>query len=309
MPLPMLSRRHALLTAAALPLAAALPRRATAEASMLGSAPAAFNRFKLGAFEVTTLLAGSRIAEKPQESFGLNVTPEDFAAASAASFIPADKAQFVFSPTVVNTGAELVLFDTGLNPEGITGALAAAGYTPDQVDAVVLTHMHGDHIGGLAGEAGPTFANARIVTGAVEHNHWMGAGSEGFDKLVRPLNDRITFLDDGGSVASGITSMAAFGHSPGHMGYVVESGGQRVVIAADTANHFVWSLGHPDWEVKFDMDKAAAAATRRAVFGMLAADRVPFIGYHMPFPSLGFVEVAGDRFRYVPATYQMALNG
>ncbi len=306
---PMLSRRHVLMTAAAVPLAAAMPGLASASAGMLGSAGAGFNRFKLGGFEVTTLLAGSRLAEAPQEIFGMNVSADEFAAASAANFIPVDKTQFVFSPTVVNTGTELVLFDTGLNPEGITAALAAAGYTPDQVDTVVLTHMHGDHIGGLAGDAGPTFANARIVTGAIEHNHWMGAGNEAFDAKVRPLNDKITFLDDGGSVAGGITSMAAFGHSPGHMGYVIESSGARVVITADTANHFVWSLGYPDWEVKFDQDKAAAAASRRQVFGMLAADRVPFIGYHMPFPSLGFVEAQGEGFRYVPATYQMMLNG
>ena len=306
---PMLSRRHALITAAALPLATMLPRGAAAESAMLGSVSAGFDRFRLGAFEVTTLMAGNRTVEKPQESFGLNVSPEDFAAAATANFIPADKAQFYFTPTVVNTGTELVLFDTGLNPEGITGALAGAGYAPDQVDVVVLTHMHPDHIGGLAGETGATFGKARLVTGAVEHNFWMGAANEGFDAKVRPLNDRITFVDDAGSVAGGITSMAAFGHSPGHMGYVIESDGQRLVITADTANHFVWSLAHPDWEVKFDMDKAAAAATRRAVFGMLAADRVPFIGYHMPFPSLGFVEAQGDGFRYVPATYQMALNG
>ena len=306
---PLLSRRHALMTAAALPLATMLPRGASAAAALLGSASAGFNRFRLGAFEVTTLMAGSRTVEKPQESFGLNVSPEDFAAAATANFIPADKAQFYFTPTVVNTGSELVLFDTGLNPEGITAALAAAGYAPDQVDVVVLTHMHPDHIGGMAGDGGPTFPNARIVTGAVEHNFWMGAANEGFDAKVRPLNERITFVDDAGSVAGGITAMAAFGHSPGHMGYVVESDGQRLVITADTANHFVWSLAHPDWEVKFDMDKPAAAASRRRVFGMLAADRVPFIGYHMPFPSLGFVEVLRDGFRYVPATYQMALNG
>jgi glyoxylase-like metal-dependent hydrolase (beta-lactamase superfamily II) len=306
---PMLSRRHALMTAAALPMAAVMPRGAMAAAEMKGSSAAAFHRFKLGSFEVTTLLAGSMAVEGPQQSFGLNVTPEEFAAASAANFIPADKVQFYFTPTVVNTGKELVLFDTGLAPEGIVAALASAGYAPDQVDTVVLTHMHPDHIGGLAGDAGPTFANARIVTGAVEHNFWMGAANEGFDAKVRPLNDKITFVDDGGSVAGGITSMAAFGHSPGHMGYVIESDGQRVVLTADTANHYVWSLGYPDWEVKFDADKAAAAATRRAVFGMLAADRVPFIGYHMPFPSLGYVEAQGGGFRYVPASYQMALNG
>jgi glyoxylase-like metal-dependent hydrolase (beta-lactamase superfamily II) len=103
--------------------------------------------------------------------------------------------------------------------------------------------------------------------------------------------------------------MAAFGHSPGHMVYMIESNGQRLAITADTANHYVWSLQKPDWEVKFDMDKAAAAAARKQVFGMLAADRVPFIGYHMPFPALGYVEPMGDGFRYVPASYQMMLNG
>jgi glyoxylase-like metal-dependent hydrolase (beta-lactamase superfamily II) len=187
--------------------------------------------------------------------------------------------------------------------------MAAAGYTPDQVDVVVLTHMHGDHIGGLMGDAGVTFPNARYVTGAIEHNHWMQAGDEGFNKAVRPLNDKMTFLDDGGSVVTGITAMAAYGHTPGHFIYRLDSAGQQLVITADTANHFVWSLAYPDWEVGFDADKAAAAASRRAVFGMLAAERIPFIGYHMPFPALGYVETREDGFRYIPASYQLMLEG
>lgn len=307
---PTLSRRQALLTGAALPFAAAAaPRMAQAAAEMKGMSIAQFNRFKLGGFEVTALLAGTRTVDEPNKIFGLNASAEEFAAAAQEAFIPTDKAQFFFTPTVVNTGSELVLFDTGLNGEGITGALAAAGYTPDQVDVVVLTHMHGDHIGGMTTGDAATFANARYVTGAVEHNHWMGAGNEGFDKNVRPFNDRFTFLDDGGAVASGITGMAAFGHTPGHMIYMLESQGQRLVLTVDTANHYVWSLGHPDWEVSFDTDKAAAAGTRRSVFGMLAADRTPFIGYHMPFPAMGFVEAKGSGFRFVPSSYQMMLNG
>jgi glyoxylase-like metal-dependent hydrolase (beta-lactamase superfamily II) len=304
-----LSRRHALLAAAALPFAPALVGKAHAGAEMKGAAAPQFNRFKLGGFEVTTLLAGTRTVEKPTEIFGLNVEAAEFTAVSEAAFLPTDKAQFFFTPTVVNTGAELVLFDTGLNAGGITAALNAAGYTADQIDTVVLTHMHGDHIGGLMNETAATFANARYVTGAAEHNHWMAAGNEGFDKNVRPLNDKISFLDDGGSVASGITSLASFGHTPGHMGYMLESEGASLMLIADLANHYVWSLAYPDWEVRFDMDKAMAATARRKVLGMLAADRVPFIGYHMPFPALGYVETRDDGFQYVPSSYQMMMQG
>lgn len=306
-----MTRRSALFAAAALPLAPALmPRAAFAAAEMQGSSTPVFNRFKLGGFEVTTLLAGTRPVEKPNEIFGLNASADEFKAAADAAFIPTDVAQFFFTPTLVNTGTELVLFDTGLNAAGTGAALTAAGISPDQVDVVVLTHMHGDHIGGMMTEAGtPTYANARYVTGAAEHNHWAGAANEGFDKNVKPVNDKITFLDDGGSVASGITAKMAAGHTPGHMIYMLESDGKMLAITADTANHYVWSLAYPDWEVRFDMDKAAAAATRRSVFGMLAADRVPFIGYHMPFPGMGFVEAQDSGFRYVPASYQMMLNG
>lgn len=303
-----LTRRHALLAGAAAPLVALSAAPARAKADMKGMATPLFSRFKHGDFEVTTLLAGTRAVEEPQTIFGMNASAEDFAAVSEAAHLPTNVAQFFFTPTVVNTGEELVLFDTGLNAEGITAALAAAGYTPDQVDTVVITHMHGDHIGGLNSDAGDTFPNARYVTGSTEHNHWSAAGNEGFDGKVKPLNEKMTFLDDGGSVASGITAIAAHGHTPGHMGYMIESGGKGLVLIADTANHYVWSLAKPDWEVKFDMDKAAAAATRRKMLGMIAADRLPFIGYHMPFPATGFVEADGDGFRYVPSSYQLMLG-
>lgn len=299
-----LSRRQAMFAASALPFAPLLMTGAAQAAVPLqGPTMPLFHRAKVGAFEVTTLLAGSREGDKPQETFGMNVPAEEFAAVSAANFIPDDKTFNSFAPVLVNTGSELVLFDTGLSAEGITAALAAAGIAPDLVDVVVLTHMHGDHIGGLGG-ATPTFANARYVTGAAEHNNWSQAANEGFDANVKPLIDKFTFLDDGGSVVSGITAMAAPGHTPGHFAYRIESNGAQLAVLADTTNHYVWSLAHPDWEVRFDQDKAQAAATRRQMLGMLAADRIAFAGYHMPFPGIGFVEAAGDGFRYVPASYQ-----
>lgn len=305
---PTFTRRATLMGAAALPLAASgSPLLAAAE--MMGAASPRFNRFKLGGFEVTALLAGTRTVPEPQTIFGMNVSPEEFATVSAANHIPTDKAQFFFTPTVVNTGSELILFDTGLNGAGTTAALQAAGYSPDQVDTVVLTHMHGDHIGGLMTDGAPTFKNASYVTGAAEFDAWDMAGNDGFENNVRPLAENMTMLDDGGSVASGVTAMLAPGHTPGHMAYHLESNGKQLILGADFANHYVWSLAYPDWEVKFDRDKAQAAQTRRKMLDMMATDKIPLIGYHMPFPALGYVETRGNGFHYVPASYQMMLEG
>ncbi len=305
---PNISRRHALIGAASVPLAAATATATKAAAPILDAGSAPFQRVKLGGFDVTTLLAGTRSVPDPQKIFGMNVDKETFDNVSANAHLPVDAAQFFFTPTVVNTGAELVLFDTGLSGAGTTAALAAAGYTPEQIDVVVITHMHGDHIGGLSTDGTRTFPNARYVTGSKEYDTWAGMENENFNAKMKPLAEETTMLEDGGSVASGITAMAAFGHTPGHMAYMLESNGKQLVLGADFANHYVWSLAHPDWEVKFDMDKSAAAATRRKMLGMLAADKVPFVGYHMPWPAFGYVDADGDNFAYVPHTYQLLMG-
>ena len=265
--------------------------------------------FAIGDFEVSTLLAGTRTVEDdPQGTFGMNVGADEFKAVSESNLIPADKTQFFFTPTVVRTGAEVVLFDTGLNAGGITAALDQAGLTPEDITIVVITHMHGDHIGGLMNEGTATFPTARYVTGQVEYDHWAAAGNERFDGMVKPLAEKMEFIGDGGSVVAGITGVAAFGHTPGHMVYMLESNGEQLFLMADSANHYVWSLAYPDWEVRFDMDKEAAAATRKKILGMAAADKFPLVGYHMPFPGVGFVTTEGPGdFHYVPATYQLML--
>ena len=302
-----ITRRQALLTGATLPIASfAMTASAAGHATSPEPTPITHRTFHLGDFEVTTLLAGSRPMDNPQGTFGMNASAEEFAAASAENFIPADRSVNFFTPTVVNTGSEVILFDTGLSADGITSALAGAGYSADDITHVVLTHMHGDHIGGLSGDAGVTFANAAYVTGQVEYDHWAAAGNEGFDAKVRPLAEKMTFLGDGGSVRSGITAVAAHGHTPGHMGYMLESNGSQLLLMADTTNHYVWSLQHPEWEVRFDMDKTAAAETRKRILGMAAADRIPVVGYHMPFPGLGYIDTRSENgFHFVPHSYQL----
>lgn len=313
-----ITRRSAILGTAAGVVAAAAPlsvNLANAAADLKGVDIPVHARFKVGEYDVTTLLAGTRaFPGDPQGTFAMNVDKEEFEKVTRENFLPTDVARFYFTPTVVNTGSELVLFDAGLGGDkpGILAALASTGYTADQIDVVVITHMHPDHIGGLMVGGKPTFPNARYVTGSKEYDFWSPMGEDNrIGKLmisnVKPLAEKMTFVKGGDSVVSGITAVEAHGHTPGHMCYRVESNGQQVLLLADLANHYVWSLAYPDWEVRFDADKAAAAAARRKVLGMAAADRIPVIGYHLPFPALGYVETRGNGFRYVPASYQLQL--
>ena len=306
------TRRSALAAAAALPLAAtARPTLAASDSTEMAKAPASHSRsFKLGSFTVTTLLDGSRPVDGAKAIFGGGATDEEFAATSKQNFIPADMAQFFFTPTLVDTGAEKILFDTGLGQGGIQMALAEVGLTPQDIDVVVLTHMHPDHIGGMTTDGAETFAKARYITGRQEFDFWRGQdkGNRVGDLMaqkVTPFAEKLTFMEDGDSVASGISAMASFGHTPGHMGYMLESGGQQLMLTADLANHYVWSFAHPDWEVKFDMDKEAATRSRRRILDMLASTGTPMIGYHMPFPAAGYVETRDSGFRFVPVSYQM----
>ncbi|MDO9415573.1 MBL fold metallo-hydrolase [Pararhizobium sp.] len=308
------------LTAPLIMTRAAAYAQSDAEQKDIKAQPARTRAFKVGKFDVVVISDGARVTEKPQETYGTNQTPDAVAELLTQNFLPADKFVNGFSPTLVNTGTDVVLFDTGFGEAGLemgTGQLKAGleanGYTPDDVTVVVLTHMHGDHIGGLMAGGAPAFKNARYVAGQAEYDFWndparVGTPAEGGHKTVLekvvPLAEKTTFIADGGEVVPGISGMAAFGHSPGHMIFRLESDNKALILTADTANHFVLSLQRPDWEVRFDADKAAAAATRKKVFDMIATDKLAFVGYHMPFPSAGYVEKLDQGYRFVPLSYQ-----
>ena len=322
-----LSRRHLIVGASAAAAAASLPFAGTAQAKapMQGVTPVNYRRVKLGGFEITTVADGFAAVPKVHPIFGNNQKPEDVAAYMQANFLPGDKMAIPFTPVIVNTGNEVILFDTGNGPGRgetrgrLVESVKAAGIAPEMIDVVVLTHFHPDHIGGLMSGGAPTFKNARYVAGEAEYNFWtskknaessnkgMQARVKLVNENVKPLADKMTFIKGGNDVVTGITSIESFGHTPGHMAFNIESNGKRMVLWGDACNHYVASLQKPEWHVIFDMDKAMAVASRKKLLGMVAADKVPATGYHMPFPALGYVEAQGDAFRWVAHGYQLDL--
>lgn len=319
------NRRQALLAAGGVAVAAATFSSVTdadAKAPMSGASTPSHFRFKLGKFEVTSIHDGNIALPGPHPIFGQNIAAKELQDLAEKNFLPRERFELSFTPVIVNTGSEVVMFDSG-NGAGrrpkagkLKDQLGLAGFKAEDIDTVVITHFHPDHIGGLMEGGKPLFPNARYVTGAVENNFWthkdrMNGPAARVAKIVnanvKPLAPKTSFINPGTDVVTGITSIDSFGHTPGHMAYNIESEGRRLVLIADTCNHHVVSMQRPDWHVRFDAIKDKAAASRRRILGMIAADKVPFVGYHMPFPAVGYVEPLGSGFRYVAASYQFNL--
>jgi glyoxylase-like metal-dependent hydrolase (beta-lactamase superfamily II) len=299
-------------------------------ASMQGETQPFIYRFKFGEFEITNILDSKVIREGLHPSFGPEQPAEAARQLAHANRIAADRYEHPFTPTVVNTGDALVLFDTGNGalrreheplrsrlPDGhLVERLAQAGYRAGDIDVVVLTHGHPDHIGGLTEGGKAVFPNARYVFGAAEYDFWKRGENvrearkfnrELFMRICEPLAERATFLKPGDEAVPGIRSVDAAGHSPGLMAYHVESVGKRLLIWADTCIHYVMAIQRPEWHIDVDDDKDKAVAARKRILDMAATDGLFVAGFHMPFPGIGFVERTAGGYRWVPVSYQLNL--
>lgn len=326
-----LNRRNAMLLAAGGVAGTLSPRSAVAQGSTMETtsdihplAPG-WRRFKVGDAEVTVILDGIRPGEGPFPTFGEDQSQEAVGALMEANLLPPARFANFFHPVLLRLGDELVLVDTGMGAGGrangmglLTQRMGQAGFKPGDVTLVVLTHLHGDHIGGLMENGAPVFANARYAVGRTEMDFWTSdeakngpraENAKAVETTVVPLEDKTTFLGDGDQVVPGMTARAAFGHTPGMLAFEVSSAGERLFLMADTFSHFVVSFQRPDWQVRFDQDKTAAAQVRRQFAAMLAEEKVPLLGYHLPFPGFGYVQKDGDAFRFVPETYQTLADG
>ncbi len=324
-----MDRRTALMGAAAAlatpALVGAVPARAQQPApAPLAQAPGFF-RQRLGGLTLTMLHDGSRAV--PLQGFVRNAPLEEVQRTLAESFLPTDALRITFTAPVVDTGRHLVLLDTGNGPQqgaSTVGRVAenmrAAGIDPARVTHVVLTHFHPDHINGLTtAEGAAAFPNAELAVSEAEWRFWTDEAAasrapEGMRPLFanvgnrfRPYGGKVRQLADGAEVVPGVRLLAAHGHTPGHSIVHVADGADQFMYVADVTNRPELLARRPDFQIVFDMDGAAAEATRRRVFDRIAQERMRVAGFHFPFPATGFMAKEGNGYRFVPADWAAAI--
>lgn len=282
---------------------AMLALTAQAHAQPASQAPG-YYRATLGDFKVTVLSDG--------------VAPRDVTAilsdaATARAELRAnhlhDTLALSINVYLIDTGKHRILVDTGAGELfGATSGhllanLAAAGYEPGQIDAVLLTHIHGDHSGGLSTGGKRLFPNAQVYVDRREVKHWIDQPAP--KATVGPYVDagRIRYLPDNGEVLPGVTARPVPGHTPGHSAYLVESKGHRMLFWGDTVHVAEVQLAHPEITIEYDEHQPQAAAARAKLFEEVAAKGIVVASPHFSFPGLGYLRKDGKRFRWVPVAY------
>jgi glyoxylase-like metal-dependent hydrolase (beta-lactamase superfamily II) len=328
------TRRKLFATAAAASAATVLspvigsPVRATAPAA--GKQNAGWYRYKVGEFEVTVVTDGQ--GSNPLSDKYVTNEPKDAVEKDlAAQFLPKDKVIHTYTPLVINTGSKLVAIDTGLGlgmyaqSKGAVGQyqtnLKAAGIDANAIDAVIISHFHGDHINGLIGtDNKPLFPNAEIMVPEAEWAFWMDESNlSRLPDVAKPqmpnpkrvfgaLGNKVTKYGDKKELVPGITAVSSPGHTHGHHSHIVSSGSSTLLVQADiTAGAATLFVRNPDWQFVFDSDRPLAVATRKKLYDMAATDKMMVQGYHLPFPAVGYIEKSGGGYRHVAATWNPSI--
>lgn len=227
---------------------------------------------------------------------------------------------------LIETGLHRVLIDTGagaLSPTtgNLLANLGSAGVKAEDIDTVILTHAHADHVGGLLnGEGRPVFPHAHYYIGRDEWDFWKGdpdlsalpIAEEDKEMLVQraqgnllPLEDRAIFVDREQEIVPGILAIPAPGHTPGHMAVAIYSQGSALLDIADAALHPI-SLEHPEWRAAIDLDWETAEASLRGLMKRAVEEHMLVFGYHFCFPCLGHVTPSGDGWRWQPGEVELA---
>jgi len=325
--MPTLTRRSLLAGSTVAVLAASAPgaEPVAAAAPPAGQQAPGIYRYRIGAFELTALYDG--IWYRPiTDKFIRNAPFAEVERALDAAFMPHDKLATPFTTLVVNTGAKIVLIDTGTGGQiaptagALRDNLAAAGIAPEAVDLIIISHFHPDHINGIKDKDNAlVFPNAEIMVPAPEWSYWMDDANmnaaSADEKLTfrnqrRIFSDiakRVTRFEQGKVVTPGIETLPAPGHTPGHTVFAIHSGDRSLMVLSDTAQHPAVFARHPDWQATFDVDGDAAVTTRKRLFDRAAADRMLVTGYHFPFPSCGHLVKTASGYEHVPAEWQPAL--
>ncbi|WP_421783245.1 MBL fold metallo-hydrolase [Kiloniella litopenaei] len=282
-------------------------------------------RFSVGNFEITALLDGYIDAGSDLIP---NYDPQEAAQLYRDQFRtpPVDKIRVPINSFVVNTGEKIILIDSGtadnMGPTlgQFTENLKAAGITPESVDAILLTHMHVDHISGITSKEGKAhFPNAELIVHKKDWDFWhddaymskasdfLKTNSANAKAMSAPYAKRLTLIDKDGEVLPGIEAVALPGHTPGHTGFVLRSEGQEVLIWGDLVHFTALQFQHPEWSIAFDIDMQQAEQTRRRMLDWVSADRVAVLGSHLEFPGLGHVAQDKGAYRYYQSSWQYQL--
>jgi glyoxylase-like metal-dependent hydrolase (beta-lactamase superfamily II) len=282
------------LPAIALALLAATPSCAKPAAT-----PPAATSFTLGRVHFTALRDMDNVVPNDNSVFGVGVPKEQVSAVLKAHGAEADQIPLSVDALLAEYPGHVVLLDTGLGPKvgGVLPlSLAAAHVAPAKVTDILITHSHGDHIGGLlTREGGLAFPNATIRMSAPEWAYFQSKGDKAMLDAIRP---KVQAFTPGAEVVPGIRSVPLPGHTPGHSGYLIDTGKDALLDIGDTAHSSIISLAKPDWVVEYDGDPDQGRATRKAELAKLAASHQRIFAPHFPYPGVGYVVKAGDGFAW-----------